>query len=181
AGLRVLPAAGKSTPAARRETTVVREPSGMVTVAGGKLTTYRRIAAAALELLRPELGLRRVDVIPTPLPRAIAPKRTPDAIARSHPELDPDTAAMLSRTYGSLASEVLSLGDHEPALLEPLVPGADVLAAQVVYAWEQEWAVTAEDVLRRRTTLSLTGHDSPELRARGELLAQRASLHARRR
>src|SRR5262249_11124180 len=60
AGLRVLPVTGRLTQPARRETMIVRERSGMVSVAGGKLTTYRRIAAAALEALRPELELPSV-------------------------------------------------------------------------------------------------------------------------
>jgi glycerol-3-phosphate dehydrogenase len=175
AGLRVLPAVGARTSAVRRETTVVRERSGLVTVAGGKLTTYRRIAAAALEELRPDLGLHAVGPSPTPLPGAVDPKLQADAIVRSHPELDTDTAAMLSRAYGSHADDVLSLAVREPSLLEPLAPGAPVLAAQVVYARAREWAVRADDVLRRRTTLSLTGHDSAELHARVDrLLAEHA-------
>ena len=151
AGLRVLPVAGRRTSTARRETTIVREPSGMVTVAGGKLTTYRRIAAEALEVLRPELGLRGVGVSPTPLPGAVDPNVEARAILRRFPELDAGTAAMLSRAYGSLASEVLSLVEREPALLDPVAAQAGLLGAQVVYAREREWALTAEDVLRRRT------------------------------
>jgi glycerol-3-phosphate dehydrogenase len=175
AGLRVLPAVGARTSAVRRETTVVRERSGLVTVAGGKLTTYRRIAAAALEELRPELGLHEVGPSPSPLPGAVDPRLEADAILRSHPGLGPGTAAMLARAYGSRAADVLSLADAKPSLLEPLATGVAVLAAQVVYARAREWAVTAEDVLRRRTTLRLTGHDSPELHARVDrLLAEHA-------
>src|SRR5262249_57619046 len=66
AGLRVLPAVGARTSAVRRETTVVRERSGLVTVAGGELTTYRRIAAAGLAEVRPELGLHGGGPAPTP-------------------------------------------------------------------------------------------------------------------
>jgi glycerol-3-phosphate dehydrogenase len=172
AGLRVLPAAPGRTSAARRETRIVREQSGMFTVAGGKLTTYRRIAAAALEAMRPELGLRTVSPSTAPLPGAVDPRFQAEAILRSHPELDADTAGMLSRTYGSLSAEVLALADTDQALIEPLAAGVDVLAAQVVYARDYEWAVTAEDVLRRRTTLSLSGGDSTEVRDRvGELLS----------
>ena len=172
AGLRVLPAAGGRTSAVRRETRVARERSGMFTVAGGKLTTYRRIAAAALEAMRPELGLRTVSPSTAPLPGAVDPRIQAEAILRSHPELDAGTAGMLSRTYGSLSTEVLALTDTEQALIEPLAAGVDVLAAQVVYARDYEWAVTAEDVLRRRTTLSLSGGDSAEVRDRvGELLS----------
>ena len=61
AGLRVLPGLSGETLTARRETQYVLGRGGMLTVAGGKLTTYRRIALAALERLRPELGGPRFD------------------------------------------------------------------------------------------------------------------------
>jgi glycerol-3-phosphate dehydrogenase len=166
AGLRVLPAAAGRTSAARRETRIVREQSGMFTVAGGKLTTYRRTARAALEELRPELGFRAVDASPSPLPGAVDPKLQAEAILRSHPELEPRNADMLSRMYGSLSSEVLALAGSDDALLAPLALGVDTLAVQVVYARDHEWAMTTEDVVRRRTTLSLSGRDSAEIRAR---------------
>jgi glycerol-3-phosphate dehydrogenase len=181
AGLRVLPVANGRTSPARRETTIVREPSGMVTVAGGKLTTYRRIAAAALEELRPELALHKVAPSPSPLPGAVDPKAEAEAILAGRPELDARTADVLARTYGSLSAEVLALAGSDTSLLQPVAPGVGVLAAQVVYARECEWALTAEDVLRRRTTLSLSGRDSDEVRGRvAELLSQNVVSAARR-
>jgi glycerol-3-phosphate dehydrogenase len=179
AGLRVLPLVGGRTSPARREATVVREPSGMVTVAGGKLTTYRRIAAAALEALRPELSLPRVTASPNPLPGAVDPQLQADAILRSGPELDRATAESLARAYGSYSTDVLAIARSDPSLLEPIAPGSGVLAAQVVYAREHEWAITADDVLRRRTTLSLRGLDSEHLRGCvAELLAPNAASAA---
>jgi glycerol-3-phosphate dehydrogenase len=169
AGLRVLPTARRGTARARRETTVTVGPRGMVTVAGGKLTTYRRIAAAVLEALRPQLGLRRVDGAPTPLPGAADPEAVAVALQSSRPELEPSVARSLAHTYGSLAESVVEPADS----LDPLVPGQPELAAQVAYARDREWAVTPEDVLRRRTTLSLRGFDSTELRARVEDLLRR--------
>jgi glycerol-3-phosphate dehydrogenase len=63
---------------------------------------------------------------------------------------------------------VLSVSDD----LRPLAPGAPDVAAQVVYAREREWAVDADDVLRRRTTLALRGLATADVRARvDELLA----------
>lgn len=152
AGLRVLPAARRGTAKARRETTITVGPRGMVTVAGGKLTTYRRIAGGVLEALRPQLGLQRLDSRPTPLPGAADPEAVAAELCRERPELDPTVASSLAHTYGSLAADVLAT-DPNP------------LAAQVRYALEHEWAVNAEDVLRRRTTLALRGLDTTELRA----------------
>ena len=82
-----------------------------------------------------------------------------------NPELDAGIAAHLAGTYGTLAEEVITMG-----LLEPLGDGAVEIEAQVRYARECEWALSAEDVLRRRTTLSVTGRDSDAVRSRVESL-----------
>jgi glycerol-3-phosphate dehydrogenase len=153
----------------------------VVTVAGGKLTTYRRIAASAVAELKADLGLRAVRVSTRPLPGAVDPRLEFDAIMRRRPRLDAGTAALLARTYGTLAGEVLALGDRDPSLLQPLAGGVEVIAAQVVYAREREWAITPEDVLRRRTTLSLSCPESATLRQRvSELLADGAVTSTRR-
>jgi glycerol-3-phosphate dehydrogenase len=59
--------------------------------------------------------------------------------------------------YGSLAPEVLAPALEDPSLLEPLASGAPEIAAQALYARTREWALTDEDVFRRRTTLALRG------------------------
>ncbi len=164
AGLRVLPAGTTKTARAQRETMLSTGPLGVVTVAGGKLTTYRRIALAVLHALRADLALHRIDRRPRPLPGAADPDVAADALRRRHPELDEALAAHLAGTYGALAPEVVTAG-----ALEPLGEGPEV-EAQVVYAREREWAVTADDVLRRRTTLALTGRDSEVVRQRVEAL-----------
>jgi glycerol-3-phosphate dehydrogenase len=165
AGVRVLPGGAADTARARRETTFSRGALGVLSVAGGKLTTYRRIALAALHALRPELGLDRIDRLPRPLPGAADPDVAAGALAGRHPEVDPSLAAHLARMYGSLASEVISAG-----ALEPLADGVIDVEAQVLYARDREWAMSAEDVLRRRTALALTGHDDQALRERIEAL-----------
>ena len=137
----------------------------MVSVAGGKLTTYRRIALAVLHRLRVELELHRIDRRPRPLPGAADPEIAADALRRRHPELDPQLASHLAGTYGTLAEEVIAAGS-----LEPLGDGLLEVEAQVLYARACEWAVSAEDVLRRRTTLSVTGRDSEAVRRRVEEL-----------
>ncbi len=130
-GLRVLPGGDGTTASARRETVYSTGPSGMVSVAGGKLTTYRRIA---LERPRPLPGATGLERIAWPA------------------EIDTKTRNHLLHLYGSLALEVLAPAAEDPALLEPLVPGRPDLRAQELYARAHEWARTDEDVLRRRTT-----------------------------
>jgi len=175
AGLRVLPAGEGASVSARRETVFTRSPGGMLTVAGGKLTTYRRIALETLTRLRSELGLRRVDGHPWPLPGATGLERV------SFPEyIEPDTRAHLLHLYGSLAPDVLAPVADDPSLLERMHPRGPDIAAQVLYARTHEWARTAEDVLRRRTTCFYRGLADEETTARvTTLLAGGATTEAR--
>ena len=165
AGLRVLPGAGPDTASARRETVFLRGPAGMLTVAGGKLTTYRRISLQALTALRADLGLHRIDRAPVPLPGAEDLAAATGRLARRFPDLEPALRAHLVHLYGSLAEEVLAGAEESPRLLERIHPDAPDLVAQAVYARRSEWAVRPEDVLRRRTTLALRGLTVPDLEA----------------
>jgi glycerol-3-phosphate dehydrogenase len=122
----------------------------MLSVAGGKLTTYRRIALDALA----QLGVR-VDGRLRPLPGAAGLAHVDWPL-----ELEPRLRSHLLHLYGSLVTEVLLPAVEDPSLLEPLVPGRPDIAAQALYAREREWARSDEDVLRRRTTAWLAGLDS---------------------
>src|SRR5205085_9236008 len=124
----------------------------MVSVAGGKLTTYRRIALDALV----HLGVRGLSKRPRPLPGATGLDRIAWPV-----ELDTQTRAHLLHLYGSLAADVLAPAIDDPALLEPLAPGRPDLRAQARYAREREWARTDEDIWRRRTTAWLAGDRQP--------------------
>ena len=150
-GLRVLPGGPGSTANARRETVFMRGRAGMLSVAGGKLTTYRRIALDALE----QLGVR-VDARPRPLPGAAGLAKVDWPLG-----LEPRLRSHLLHLYGTLATEVLAPAVDDPSLLEPLVAGRPDIRAQALYAREREWARTDEDVLRRRTTAWLVGLNSP--------------------
>ncbi len=151
-GLRVLPGGEGGTASAKRETVFTTGPTGMVSVAGGKLTTYRRIALDALD----HLGVRGLSKRPRPLPGALGL----DRIAWPH-ELDAATRNHLLHLYGSLALEVLAPAADDPSLLEPLVPGRPDLRAQELYARTHEWAHSDEDVFRRRTTAWLAASGIP--------------------
>jgi glycerol-3-phosphate dehydrogenase len=152
AGLRVLPGGDGATADARRETVFSTGPSGMVSVAGGKLTTYRRIALDALD----HLGVRHLSRRPRPLPGATGLDRIAWPV-----ELDAATRAHLIHLYGSLAPDVLAPAVEDSSLLEPLVAGRPDLRAQELYARAHEWARSDEDVLRRRTTAWLAGRRLP--------------------
>jgi len=152
AGLRVLPGGDGGTASAKRETVFSTGPTGMVSVAGGKLTTYRRIALDALG----HAGVRRLSRRPRPLPGATGLDRIAWPV-----ELDSATRAHLLHLYGSLAVEVLQPAVEDPSLLEPIVAGRPDLRAQDLYARAHEWARVDEDVVRRRTTAWLAGSRAP--------------------
>ena len=167
AGLRVLPGGDGATASARRETVFHRGAAGMLSVAGGKLTTYRRIALDALGMLQAELGLHRLDARPFPLPGAGS-----DAVETFNgwPDLDACVETHLWDHYGTLARDVLAPAEENPELLAPLDPDGPDIVAQVFYARDAEWARNADDVLRRRTTLSLRGLGHTDVRERVEAL-----------
>src|SRR5207247_5839370 len=100
AGLRVLPGAEGDTASARRETVFLRGRAGMLTVAGGKLTTYSRIALDALAHVPGELGAPRFSKHPYPLPGAEGLADAGVRLARANPGLDPAVRSNLAHLYG---------------------------------------------------------------------------------
>ena len=163
AGLRVLPGSGSDTVSARRETIFSRGPAGMLSVGGGKLTTYRRIALGVLTALRGDLALHRIDGAPAPLPGAADPFEVAARLGERCPTLEPRTRAHLAHLYGALADDVVAAAGGDEGLLAPLASPAPDIGAQVVYALEREWACTVDDVLRRRTTVAYRGAATPDV------------------
>lgn len=186
AGLRVLPGGPGDTSKAKRETVVTEGSGGMLSVAGGKWTTFRHIGRTVLTKLetlpgRP-LGSDVEPVARLPKKFPLPGISNPHAVAHrlmidgggSGPGMAPDTAHHLATHYGSLAFDLVRLAYEHPELGERIHPEAPEIWAQVVYARDHEWAETADDVLRRRTTLTIRGLATDEIRARvEELLARR--------
>ncbi|HXM56270.1 MAG TPA: glycerol-3-phosphate dehydrogenase/oxidase [Candidatus Dormibacteraeota bacterium] len=148
AGLRVLPLGSGDTASAPRDEVVRTGPAGMVSVAGGKLTTHRRIAIGVLRRLD---AFRRLDVTDEPLPGAGTPPPRP-------PRSDPAVWEHLVHLYGDRAGDVAAAG------LERVHPAGPDVWGQVHYAIDDEWARTVEDVVRRRTTLAVRGLATAEVR-----------------
>jgi glycerol-3-phosphate dehydrogenase len=166
AGLRVLPLGADSTANTHREHVVQTGRFGMVSIAGGKLTTHRRIALEALHRLPdPRLaGLRLVDV---PLPQS-----SPALQEQADLDTDPDVVTHLARIYGRDSLTVMGQRRHHRDALERIHPGGPDVWAQVYHAVEREWATTVEDVIRRRTTVAVRGLASAAVRAEvGSVLA----------
>jgi glycerol-3-phosphate dehydrogenase len=155
AGLRPLLAGHANTPSeTSREHEIARTPDGVVVVAGGKLTTLRRMAEettdVVVEALRTaglEHPFRACETRTRALPGAGA---LPEALAA--PEHPPDVAVRLG-AYGSRASLLLDLCAESPALAERIDPTLPYLWAEVVHAVRHEQARNLSDVLIRRFPL----------------------------
>lgn len=170
AGLRALTCGDGDTGRLPREHVVSTGPLGMISVAGGKLTTHRLIAVDVLRRLPSALKPTRIRPGDEPLPGA-GPLNRGGLLA----ELDADVAEHLLGLYGSDVDTVLAYGESDPAAFERIDPRGPDVWAQVPFAVDHEWARTTEDVVRRRTTLALRGLDGAATRTRVDsLLARRA-------
>jgi glycerol-3-phosphate dehydrogenase len=162
AGLRPLLAADRDVPAGRvsREHRIEESPSGLITIAGGKLTTYRVMGRDVVDLVVQRL--RQIDGRQPP-PRA-ATDTLPlpggeiaalDVMMQSvrMKELSPVTARHLVDSYGTESAAILNLVTKNKVLGGPLVAGRAEIRAEVVYAVEREMAVRLTDVLIRRLHL----------------------------
>ena len=130
-----------------RRHTVTTSRDGVVTVTGGKLTTYRKMAQDTVDVVVGQLGEspRRRRCVTKNLPLVGATTKTRDPVSMAQPH-----ARLLSR-YGSESSHVLAVADKRPDLLEPAVAGLPYTRAELVYAAREEMVQTLDDVLSRRT------------------------------
>ncbi|MGH3854763.1 MAG: glycerol-3-phosphate dehydrogenase/oxidase, partial [Pseudonocardiaceae bacterium] len=171
AGLRPL-LAGESEQSSRlsREHAVARVAPGLVAIAGGKYTTYRVMAADAVDAALPDLPGRVAPSITDQVPLLGADGyhvlvNQADALAAGH-GLPPWRLRQLLDRYGSAVHQVLALAADRRELLAPLPAAPDYLRVEVVHAASHEGALHLEDVLTRRTRISI------EYRHRGEACAE---------
>ncbi len=129
--------------------------SGVVTVTGGKLTTYRRMAADTIDEVTRLVGrrsrsrTRRLKLLGADGYEAPAATAEPASI-HEH----------LAGRYGTEADAVLTLLREEPGLRDPLVPGLPYLRAEAIHAVRHEMATNLDDVLSRRTRARLLARDA---------------------
>jgi glycerol-3-phosphate dehydrogenase len=164
AGLRPL-LAGESEVSSKlsREHTVAHPVPGLVMIAGGKYTTYRLMARDAVDAvahgLDGKVAPSCTDVIPLAGADGYAALwNSRYALARAS-GLHVARIEHLLRRYGSMTSEVLELIADDPALGRPLAGADDYLRAEVVYAASHEGARHLDDVLTRRTHVSIESWD----------------------
>ena len=155
-----------------RKAELYETSSGMVTITGGKLTTWRRMAKLAVDRLV-EREARdapcRTHAIPLGAPVEVADLPRVDGV------LDSAYAALAGR-YGHAAHDVLTVAREREELAQPIVSDLPDLLAEVVYAARREQARSLGDVLLRRTRLGLLA--GRELAADGPVVARVAGALA---
>ena len=154
--------ARSSTTKVSREHTVASPVPGLVLIAGGKLTTYRIMARDAVDLAvrdRPEVAASHTERVPL-LGAVGFEVRTNQRVALSRRSgLDVGHIDHLLGRYGGMVDEVLDLVERRPQLAAPLPGAEDYLSAEVVYAVTHEGARHLDDVLARRTRISIETFD----------------------
>jgi glycerol-3-phosphate dehydrogenase len=164
AGLRpLLSGESESTSKLSREHAVAHTVPGLVVVAGGKYTTYRVMAKdavdAAVHGLDAKVPASVTDTVPLLGAEGYgALKNSTHALARRYGVHEARIEHLLGR-YGSLIHEVLELVEADPTLGEPLTGAGDYLRAEIVYAASHEGARHLDDILARRTRISIETFD----------------------
>jgi glycerol-3-phosphate dehydrogenase len=156
AGLRPLvnAAANARTADLSRRHKVTRSESGLITVTGGKLTTYREMAEDAVDEVVEHLD---------GLSRRVRRCRTRKLQLRGAQAVDASVSGLrrhLADRFGSEARVVRAIIDADPSLGQPLVAGLPYVRAEAVYAARHEMARSVDDVLTRRTRARLQARDA---------------------
>jgi glycerol-3-phosphate dehydrogenase len=172
AGVRPLIATGdpKKSVDISRKAELYETSSGMLTITGGKLTTWRRMAKQTVDRVvereRREAPCHTAEI---PLGMEARPEdlEAPDGVGE-------EAVAQLAFRYGHAARKVLALAREDRKLAEPIVPGRPDLLAEAVIAVRLEQARCVADVLLRRTRLGLLA--APQLREPGPARAVAAAM-----
>jgi glycerol-3-phosphate dehydrogenase len=142
-----------------RKAELYETSSGMLTITGGKLTTWRRMAKQTVDRLVEREGREapcHTHEIPLGMTARPEDLEAPDGVER-------EALEQLAFRYGHAAAKVLAIAREEPKLARPIVPGRPDLLAEVALAARHEQARSVADVLLRRTRLGILA--APQLRA----------------
>jgi glycerol-3-phosphate dehydrogenase len=171
AGLRSLPGTNPHAPASSvtREHLLLESGGGMLTIAGGKLTTYRRMAADVVNRLAPRLGRSRGEAgtDTEPLPGGESPVREPFIRAAQQLGLAEGATERLLRLYGTESAAICNRVLENHHLGAPIHPTHLAIGAEVVHAVRRELAQRVEDVLDRRLHLTTETADHGHAAAAG--------------
>ena len=172
AGVRPLISSGdpKKSVDISRKAELYETSSGMLTITGGKLTTFRRMAAQVVDRITERDG-REAECRTDDIPLGMAAR---EGDLETDVDLPDGATDQLAFRYGHAARSVLDLCEERSELAAPIVPGHPDLMAEVVIAARREQARSVADVLLRRTRLGLVA--APELRDRERVEAVAGTL-----
>ncbi|HLG75382.1 MAG TPA: glycerol-3-phosphate dehydrogenase/oxidase, partial [Ktedonobacteraceae bacterium] len=147
-----------STAKLSRSHVVLESTSGLVTITGGKLTTYRRMAQDTVDVLSRRDGMKPVH--PTkalPLQGSAGWSSVRHSIEKRGQGLGLSKRIIdhLGASYGTVAQEVLAIIEQDATLAAPLIDDLPYIKAEVIYACRYEMAMTPGDVLAHRTSIEL--------------------------
>ncbi|MBA3310952.1 MAG: glycerol-3-phosphate dehydrogenase/oxidase [Nocardioidaceae bacterium] len=178
AGLRpLLSGESESTSALSREHAVARPQPGLISIAGGKYTTYRVMAADAIDAALEDVGGPKPPSVTehTPLIGAEGYHAMVNQVDRLARRVDLPVWRMqwLLNRYGSMTEELLDLALEDKSLLDPAEGAEEYLRVEIRYAASHEAALHLDDVLTRRTRISIETPDRGTAAARpaAELIA----------
>jgi glycerol-3-phosphate dehydrogenase len=134
----------------------------MVSVTGGKLTTYRKMAADAVDVVVRQIGRgsRRSPTKRLPIRGALGLDAARGPASATKLGVDQATLDHLIGRHGDETPRVVALIAADPVLSEPLVPGLPYLKSEAIWAVREEMATTLDDVLSRRTRAQLLDRDA---------------------
>jgi glycerol-3-phosphate dehydrogenase len=152
--------------AASREHTILESDNGLLSIVGGKLTTYRLMAAQVVDRVASRLHERDGRAVaprsPTdrePLPGGEARNLDVMIDATVVEGFSRPVATHLVHTYGGESAAVVRLAQSDPQLAEPVIPGHTTIWAELAHAMRREMAITLADLLIRRTHLFYAAPD----------------------
>ena len=172
AGIRPLVASGYShsgsANSASREHAIHSSPTGVLSISGGKLTTYRVMARDMVDAVEETLGVphRKTPTDSLPLPGGDIPSFDEELAAARAELASEDTAHHLVRCYGGRWRQVWALTREQPHLAEPLVPGLPYIRAEAVHGVTHELVHTLSDLLVRRLKVGFETRDLGRAAAR---------------
>jgi glycerol-3-phosphate dehydrogenase len=152
---------GKTTRDTSREDELWHGPEGLLTIAGGKLTTYRRMGGRVIDELVHTLGdppgPDRTTEVPLPgVPDGDVQAWVGDRLDRMRDAgVDQETLDRLGFLYGTQLDDLLAFASEDPRWLAPLAPGVPALQGEVRLSVEKEMALTLTDFMDRRGALLL--------------------------
>ena len=164
AGLRpLLSGESEDTSQLSREHAVARPQPGLISIAGGKYTTYRVMAADAVDAAREDIGGDVSDSVTEFIPLSGAEGypallNQVDRLAR-HQGLPVWRINHLLQRYGSMVHELFALAEDDRSLYDPLPGAEEYLKVEAVYAVTHEGALHLDDILARRTRISIETPD----------------------